>query len=299
MARGEQAGHPSSLSFCESLTFEALRAVSTWGHVAVGPTQTWARMVLSLCVSEGPWKAGSFIATENIYIRGGGGSRNGLDNSKWMAWDIITHDFDLDFERFLSLSLKLLHEPVVLHLGWGCPRRWLATSRAIFLCHSEGRGHLVDRGQGCCQTSYNSRDLPHGKESPVLKCQQCQGWEKQTQAARNGSLEKVSATCNKHVKLLHMENTHQASSIHSFNRHCLRVTSTSGPVLGTEDAAMSQTRKVSAQHGVSHQWQMHSKTVSATKNSRLQTDAPCTSTLRSLLGLPRGFSAAKAAGKRK
>ena len=96
-----------------------------------------------------------------------------------------------DFESFLSLSPKLLHEPVVLHLGWGCPRRCLATSRAIFLCHSEGRGHLVDRGQGCCQTSYNSRDLPHGKESPVLKCQQCQGWEKQTQAARNGSLEKV------------------------------------------------------------------------------------------------------------
>ena len=65
-----------------------------------------------------------------------------------------------------------------------------------------------------------------------------------------------SATCNKHVKLFHMENTHQASSIHSFNRHYLCVTSTSGPVLGTEDTAMSQTKKVSAQHGVSHQWQM-------------------------------------------
>ena len=108
-----------------------------------------------------------------------------------------------------------------------------------------------------------------------------------------------SATCNKHVKLFHMENTYQASSIHSFNRHYLCVTSTSGPVLGTEDTAMSQTKKVSAQHGVSHQWQMCSKTVSAPKNSRLQTDALCISTLRSLLGLPRGFSAAKAAGKRK
>lgn len=55
------------------------------------------------------------------------------------------------------------------------------------------------------------------------------------------------------MSLLHMENTHQVSSIHSFNRHCQRVTSISGPVLGIEDTVMSQTRKVSAQHGVSHQ----------------------------------------------
>lgn len=40
--------------------------MSPWGHMAIGPMQTRARMVLSLCVSKGPWKAGSFVATENI-----------------------------------------------------------------------------------------------------------------------------------------------------------------------------------------------------------------------------------------
>lgn len=79
--------------------------------------------------------------------------------------------------------------------------------------------------------------------------------EEQTQVARNRSLERVSATCNKHVKLLHVENTNQVSPVHSFNRLQLRVTSTSGPVSGTEDTAMNQTRKVSAQ-----QWRVISTT---------------------------------------
>ena len=51
-------------------------------------------------------------------------------------------------------------------------------------------------------------------------------------------------------------------------------------------------------NGGSYQRQLLSKTVSATTHPRLQSDALCTSTLWSPLGLPRGFSAAKAAGKK-
>ena len=165
---------------------------------------------------------GRLICCHWEYIRGGGGSRNGLDNYKWMAWDIITHDFGLEIlkDSFRWAPNYCTNQWFSV---WGdtAPRRWVAMSREAVLCVTvQGGGIWWIEAKDVAKHPTAQGTFPMSELS-VLKCPQCRGWEEQTQAARNRSLEKVSATCNKHVKLLHMENTNQGSLIHSFNRLCV------------------------------------------------------------------------------
>lgn len=69
--------------------------------MAIGPMQTWARMVLSLCASKGPQKAGSFVAPENISEEVGAAGTAWTITSYYVSitWDIITHDLDLEILR--------------------------------------------------------------------------------------------------------------------------------------------------------------------------------------------------------
>ena len=95
--------------------------------------------------------------------------------------------------KWCPLSLSI-HHPILFyyfyHLSWpGITFIWvvfnleqfclLGTFGNVWRCFGLSQlesgvlQHLVGRGQGCCETSYNAQDSPQNKDSSGFKCQQC------------------------------------------------------------------------------------------------------------------------------